>query len=175
MASEVAAIKAACAFLYKCYNPTLTFVVIQKRHRVHFFPMGPREADNSGNRLPGTAIDTDIVHPVEFDFYLQAHAGLQGTSPPDHYHVLHDENNFSPDALQELTYRLCYTYTRATRAVSLVPAAYYADLVAARACFYRRDGNWSGNTDITPDIEATSFEEQKKLYASVKPRLDKVM
>ncbi len=57
---------------------------------------------------------------------LQSHAGLKGTSRPIHYHVLHDENNFTPDALQNLTNSLCYLSTRTTRAVSLVPAVKYA-------------------------------------------------
>lgn len=33
----------------------------------------------------------------------------QGTSRPTHYHVLFDENNFTADALETLTYKLCYT------------------------------------------------------------------
>jgi hypothetical protein len=52
--------------------------------------------------------------------------------------VLHDENGFSPDSLQELTYRLCYGYARCTRSVSVVPPAYYADLVAFRAKYHMR-------------------------------------
>ena len=38
--------------------------------------------------------------------------------------------------LQELTYRLCYLYCRATRSVSVCPPAYYAHTVAARARFH---------------------------------------
>lgn len=34
---------------------------------------------------------------------------------------------------------MCYTFQRATRSVSLVPAAYYADLAADRARHYVRD------------------------------------
>ncbi|CAF5113292.1 unnamed protein product, partial [Rotaria sp. Silwood1] len=30
----------------------------------------------------GTAIDTDIVSPNGFDFYLNSHAAIQGTSKP---------------------------------------------------------------------------------------------
>ncbi|KAI8979788.1 Piwi domain-containing protein [Mycotypha africana] len=172
MDSEVAAIRAACASLEKTYQPTLTFVVVQKRHHARFFPIEQRDADRTGNCLPGTVIDTDIVHPFEFDFYLQSHAGLQGTSRPTHYHVLHDENKFTSDALQELTYNLCYIYGRATRAVSIVPAAYYADLIAARARFHRRGENWS-DTDATS--ESMDSEAQMASFATVKPELQKVM
>ncbi|KAG0778836.1 hypothetical protein G6F22_010998 [Rhizopus arrhizus] len=143
MDSEVAAIRAACSSLDKNYKPTITFVVVQKRHHARFFPIEQRDADRTGNCMPGTVVDTDIVHPFEFDFYLQSHAGLQGTSRPTHYHVLYDDNKFTSDALQELTYRMCYIYGRATRAVSLVPAAYYADLIAARARFHRRNEDCS--------------------------------
>jgi eukaryotic translation initiation factor 2C len=42
------------------------------------------------------------------NLYL-AFAFEQGTSRPAHYHVLFDENGFSADSLQTLTYNLCYT------------------------------------------------------------------
>ena len=45
----------------------------------------------------GLALLTDICHAQEFDFYLQSHSGIQGTTRPVHYHVLKDENGFSPD------------------------------------------------------------------------------
>src|SRR2546430_6587863 len=45
---------------------------------------------------------------VEFDFYLQSHPGLKGTCRPTHYHVLYDENEFTPDSIQTLSYYLCY-------------------------------------------------------------------
>jgi hypothetical protein len=47
-----------------------------------FFPINEndREADRSGNCKAGTVVDRDIVHPTEFDFYLQAHGGLLGKS-----------------------------------------------------------------------------------------------
>lgn len=170
--SEVSQIRAACASLDKNYKPTLTFVVVQKRHHARFFPMDQRDSDRSGNCLPGTVVDTDIVHPFEFDFYLQSHAGLQGTSRPTHYHVLYDDNNFTPDSLQDLTYRLCYIYGRATRAVSIVPPAYYADLVAARARFHRRGENWS---DTEATSESMDSEQQMASFAVVKPELQKVM
>ncbi|KAF9587211.1 hypothetical protein IFM89_039570 [Coptis chinensis] len=32
---------------------------------------------DSGNIVPGTAVDSIICHPSEFDFYLCSHAGIQ--------------------------------------------------------------------------------------------------
>lgn len=136
---EMDAIRKACASLEEGYLPPVTFVVVQKRHHTRLFPEvhGRREmTDKSGNILPGTVVDLMICHPTEFDFYLCSHAGIQGTSRPTHYHVLYDENHFTADALQSLTNNLCYTYARCTRAVSVVPPAYYAHLAAFRARYY---------------------------------------
>ncbi|KAG9290846.1 hypothetical protein G9A89_010995 [Geosiphon pyriformis] len=139
---EIQAVRAACLALDQSYRPTITFVVVQKRHHARFFPMDKQNSDRSGNCLPGTVVETSITHPFEFDFYLQSHAGLQGTSRPCHYHVLYDENSFTADTLQTLSYNLCYLYARCTRAVSLVPPVYYAHLVCSRARFHARE-NWS--------------------------------
>ncbi|CAN6322278.1 unnamed protein product [Urochloa humidicola] len=136
---EMDAIRKACASLEEGYLPPVTFVVVQKRHHTRLFPEvhGRRDmTDKSGNILPGTVVDQKICHPTEFDFYLCSHAGIQGTSRPTHYHVLYDENHFTADALQSLTNNLCYTYARCTRAVSVVPPAYYAHLAAFRARYY---------------------------------------
>lgn len=64
---------------------------------------------------------------------------LQGTSRPSHYHVLWDDNHFSSDELQVLTYQLCHTYVRCTRSVSIPAPAYYAHLVAFRARYHLVD------------------------------------
>jgi eukaryotic translation initiation factor 2C len=68
---------------------------------------------------------------------LQSHGGLQGTSRPTLYHVLQDENKFTSDTLQALTYRLCHIYARCPKSVSIVPAVYYAHLLAYRARHYQ--------------------------------------
>ncbi|KAK9175701.1 hypothetical protein WN944_027708 [Citrus x changshan-huyou] len=109
---EMNAIREACASLEEGYAPPVTFVVVQKRHHTRLFPGDHNRrdlTDRSGNILPGTVVDTHICHPTEFDFYLNSHAGIQGTSRPTHYHVLYDENHFTADDLQLLTNNLCYT------------------------------------------------------------------
>ncbi|KAI0221014.1 hypothetical protein L0F63_004190 [Massospora cicadina] len=130
---EMTAIKEACASLQKDYRPKITFAVVQKRHHTRFFPTKPSDMDRSGNCKAGTVVETGICHPHYFDFFLQSHSGLQGTSRPVHYHVLIDEVRFLADKFQKLCYNLCYLFCRATRAVSLVPPVYYAHLAATRA------------------------------------------
>jgi eukaryotic translation initiation factor 2C len=122
LCSRLTPAAAACAALK--INPKITVVVVGKRHHVRFFPENQSQADRSGNCIAGTVVDTDVAHPVEFDFYLQSHGGLLGTSRPSHYSVLYDENNFGPDALQQLSFALCHVYARATRSVS-IPAPVY--------------------------------------------------
>ncbi|KAG0050114.1 Protein argonaute 12, partial [Gryganskiella cystojenkinii] len=172
MQTEVPALKEAFKILERGYNPKLTFVVVQKRHHARFFPKRRDEADRSGNCQPGTVVDSGIVHPFEFDFYLQSHAGLLGTSRPAHYHVLKDENNFKADELQEITYKLCHLYARCTRTVSLVPPAYYAHVVASRARFHSKGEHSSEGMSTTTEMTGVG---DASTYGRVAPDLIKVM
>ncbi|KAI5388901.1 protein argonaute 5 [Lathyrus oleraceus] len=154
---EMDAIRKACVSIEDGYLPKVTFVVVQKRHHTRLFPVNPKETDRSGNIMPGTVVDTSICHPREFDFYLNSHAGIQGTSRPTHYHVLYDENKFTADQLQCLTNNLCYTYARCTRSVSIVPPAYYAHLLAFRARYYISEVENSDSGSASGNRSATNF------------------
>lgn len=145
---EMTAIKQACASLQAGYNPKITFVVVQKRHHTRFFPIKQPDMDRSGNCKAGTVVETGICHSHYFDFFLQSHSGLQGTSRPVHYHVLIDEIRFTTDKLQALCNNMCYLFSRATRAVSLVPPVYYAHLAAARARFHYKISDDSDTASI---------------------------
>ncbi len=57
------------------YCPPITFVVVQKRHGTRLFP--DERNQEKFNVLPGTTVDRDICHPIQFDYYLNSHAGLQ--------------------------------------------------------------------------------------------------
>lgn len=74
--NEVLAIKSVCQSIAKDYDPLITFVVVQKRHHARFFPVGSQYGDKSGNCPAGTVVDTDIVHPFEFDF-CKYHPSMQ--------------------------------------------------------------------------------------------------
>ncbi|CAL8468702.1 g8242 [Coccomyxa elongata] len=110
----------------------VTYIVASKGHRTRLFPATPKDGDKNGNVFPGTVVDQGIVHPIEYDFYLNSHASIQGTSRPAHYHVLLDQNGLGPDALQNFTYNMSYLFCRCTRSVSVVPPCYYAHLAAFR-------------------------------------------
>lgn len=98
------------------------------------------------NPKPGTIVDRGIVHKILFEYWLQAHNGLQGTARPAHYIVLKDDIGFSADELQGFTHKLCYLFNRATKAVSICPPAYYADLLADRGRLYLHDTMNEGTT-----------------------------
>ncbi|CAG2170882.1 unnamed protein product [Oppiella nova] len=93
--------------------------------------MGPKN-----NIPPGTVVDSHVVHPTDFDFYLCSHVGIQGTSRPSHYYVLHDDYRFSADELQKLSYYLCYLYARCDTPISIPAPVMYAHLLATRGREY---------------------------------------
>ena len=76
-------------------SPNITVIIVGKRHHVRFFPATTDVKERDKNCPAGTVVDTDVVHPTEFDFYLQSHAGILGTSRPAHYSVLYDDNGFT--------------------------------------------------------------------------------
>ncbi|KAJ7389269.1 argonaute 1 [Desmophyllum pertusum] len=138
---EVRAVQQACMLLEKGYQPKITFVVVQKRHHTRLFCENKRDASGKAQNVPpGTTVDSGITHPYEFDFYLCSHCGIQETSRPTHYRVLYDDNAFTADSLQKLTYQLCHVYARCTRSVSMPAPAYYAHLVAFRAKHHVTNG-----------------------------------
>ncbi|TFY69058.1 hypothetical protein EVJ58_g631 [Rhodofomes roseus] len=136
LARELPSIRAAFSEVVppgsETYSPKVTIVVCVKRHHTRFYPTETTHMSPNGNTLPGTVVDKGVGDPFLFEFYLQAHVGLQGTVKPTRYVVIYDEIGFSSDNLEKGTHMLCYLYPRATKAVSLVPPAYLADLACER-------------------------------------------
>lgn len=147
---ELPLIRNACKQKYPAKAlPKISIIVCGKRHHTRFFPTTEATADRSSNCEPGTIVDRGVTEVANWDFYLQSHACLQGTARSCHYYVVLDEvfrgRNTKPphrnaaDALEELTHNMCHLFGRATKAVSLCPPAYYADLLCTRLRCYLAD------------------------------------
>ncbi|KAL7268875.1 hypothetical protein RUND412_008489 [Rhizina undulata] len=158
---ELPQIYKACERIQSNYRPKITVIIVGKRHHTRFYPTEQDKIDNMGNPAPGTVVDRGVTAVYDFDFYLQAHAGLQGTTRPAHYYVVHDQNKFNADTLQTLTHNLCYLFARATKSVSYCPPAYYADRVCERGRCYIYG---LLNSDTASVKSGTSDEEAVKNY-----------
>lgn len=149
--NELPLLKKACENTYlpvdtKKGLPRLSIIVVGKRHHTRFYPTKEVDADRSSNPKNGTVVDRGVTEAREWDFFLQAHTALQGTARPAHYFTVWDEIfhyqkpkppfENAADILEDLTHNMCYLYGRATKAVSICPPAYYADLVCERARCY---------------------------------------
>ncbi|KAI4619887.1 hypothetical protein J4E83_005744 [Alternaria metachromatica] len=159
LSQELPQLRKACEALYPAPDtkkglPRFTVVICGKRHKTRFYPTSDKDCDgvgekSSGNTKPGTVVDRGVTEARNWDFFLQAHAALQGTARPCHYYIVHDEifrqiyakvvppqfGNIA-DIVEDLTHNMCYLFGRATKAVSLCPPAYYADLACERARCY---------------------------------------
>jgi len=153
--NELPLLRQACAETYpadmtKKQLPKITVVVVGKRHHTRFYPATSDDSDRNDNPRPGTVVDRAVTEARHWDFFLQAHAALKGTARPAHYFVILDEiftkggvkpdikqnHRTHADTLENLTHNMCYLFGRATKAVSVCPPAYYADLVCERARCY---------------------------------------
>ncbi|KAF9260685.1 Piwi-domain-containing protein [Marasmius fiardii PR-910] len=158
----------------KPYEPKLAIVICGKRHHTRFYPTDAQNADRDGNPKAGTVVDRGVTAVYNFDFFLQAHGGLQGTTKPTHYYVVHDEMNFSADDLQQLTNSVSYMFARATKAVSLASPAYYADLACERGrCYIHKliQGGTQVNTSATGAEEAVMNEAQQMWHGGPRDQL----
>ncbi|EAU82685.2 eukaryotic translation initiation factor 2C 2 [Coprinopsis cinerea okayama7 len=132
---ELPKIKKACKTAK--INPKITLIIVGKRHHHRGKPKDLKDGDSISHNLPaGTTIDTDIVHPLQNDYYQWTHGGLLGTSRPGHYTVLYDDNGLTPDGIQSLSFGLAHSFARTTRSVSIPAPVYYADIVCERKTIY---------------------------------------
>ncbi|KAJ3205805.1 argonaute 1 [Clydaea vesicula] len=146
--NELKSLKRAFVTLKMNKAPTVTFLSVNKRHHIRFFPANQKDGDKNGNVMPGTVIDTGIVHPYEFDFFLNSHPGLQVTFCM-----------MKTDLTQIHCKTLLINYAISMLEVSIVPAAYYAHLVAARARAHveKDDGYSDTASQMSENLDASKI------------------
>ncbi|KAL2126476.1 hypothetical protein VTI74DRAFT_842 [Chaetomium olivicolor] len=161
---ELPYIRHACREVYpaNASQPKISLIVSVKRHQTRFYPTDPNHIHpNSKSPKAGTIVDRGCTNVRYWDFFLQAHASLQGTARPAHYTVLVDEifrakfGSKAADVLERLTHDMCYAYGRATKAVSICPPAYYADLVCARARIHK--------SELFDDVQSVAASERQRI------------
>ena len=96
--------------------------------------------------------------------------GLKGTSRPSHYHVLRNDIGWDVcnlNAIEQLTFDLCFLYARATKVVSRPAPVYYAHRAAFLAQYYEPNyreigDSWeTGSTSSTGSGSHASIPEIK--------------
>ena len=92
----------------KGYTAKICFFSVNKKTDLKFFQ--EKDRHNYSNPDNGTVVDTDVVHPDHFEFYLQPQFVNQGTATPVHYHVLYDDTKIPIEALENITYKQTYYY-----------------------------------------------------------------
>lgn len=123
---EVAQIQAAVAKLG--LSTQLMYVNVCKRVNTRIFG---GDVGAFKNPMPGTVIDSAITDRDAYEFYLVSTAAKQGLASPTRYTVIHDGIGESPDKIELLTYKLCYTYYNVSGSIKEPAAIRYAHRLAA--------------------------------------------
>lgn len=133
---EIGALREACRQIgWGKYQPAMTVIVAQKRHHTRF---GHMEGNGPLKNPPaGTYIDTGVVHPEGFDFYMYTQHGRLGTSRPTRYQVIHDDKPYvTTDDLTAVIFHLSLLCARTFSSISIPAPIYCAHLAAFRAKEY---------------------------------------
>ena len=91
----------------KGYVAKFCYISVNKKTDLKFFQIKGKNLGNPGN---GTVIDTDVVNPDHFEFYLQPQFVNQGTATPVQYHCLYDTMGIPLEVLENITYKQTYYY-----------------------------------------------------------------
>ncbi|KAL5526821.1 hypothetical protein ACEPAF_8547 [Sanghuangporus sanghuang] len=75
--------------------------------------------------MVGTSIDQGMTSIYDYDFSLQAHAGMQGIARAVHYTILHKDKKLSPNTLQQGINEISYLWSASMKGVSLKLPAYW--------------------------------------------------
>jgi len=168
-AVEVQAIEDACTEL-GIARPKITVIIATKRHHTRFFPISAEAADRNGNLAPGTLIEKGVTHPVDFDFFLNSHAAIQGTARPTYYNVIHDETGFKAETLQNAIFAMCHTFGRSTTSVSILTPVYHAHVIGNQASFLMQH-----SSETQSIISGTSDDREPAPLKAVSDKLVNLM
>lgn len=117
------------------YRPTITYIVVSKRHHTKFFLKDESEGlvEQGYNVRPGTLVEDTVTTNNYYDFFLTTQVGQIGLAKPTHYYVLWNEWKVKPSFWPTITHAFTYLFCRSTCTVALPAPVLYAHLAAKRA------------------------------------------
>lgn len=151
---EIEQIKAALGAL-GLPDTQMMYINVCKRVNTRLFG---GELNSFKNPLPGTVIDSSITDRDIYEFFLVSTAAKQGMSTPTRYTVVYDSIGESPDQIELLTYKLCYTYYNVSGAIKEPSAIRYAHRLAALV------GERGGRNKDPPTVHADFESRDPTLY-----------
>ncbi|PIC15741.1 hypothetical protein B9Z55_022601 [Caenorhabditis nigoni] len=132
---EKKSVENVCLRIAPGYNPTLTYIVVTKRHHTRFFLNYKEEGlpEQGFNVRPGTLVEDTVTTRDFYDFFLATQVGQIGLARPTHYYVLWDSWKVPATFWPTITHALTYLFCRSTNTVNLPSPLLYAHLAAKRA------------------------------------------
>ncbi|CAB3372122.1 Hypothetical predicted protein [Cloeon dipterum] len=132
---------------------SIVYVLVQRPNHTKFFQnvkiSGSDVKDT--NVMPGVIVDRKITHPSYYNFFLLSHSGSQGTMKPTEYTIMSQspEEKTENGRLAQLTYSLCFMYSRCTQSIPIPAPVCYAKRWSGKALTYvlRHNVNWNNEKD----------------------------
>merc|ERR1719411_2302456 len=85
-----------------------TFLIITKRINTRIYLVNPDK--QIVNPPSGSIFDDVVTLPERYDFFVVSQSVRQGTANPTSYNVIEDNSGWTPNHLQQLTYKLSHLY-----------------------------------------------------------------
>ncbi|CAG9312433.1 unnamed protein product [Blepharisma stoltei] len=134
-------------------EPKLIFIVVNKRINARFY-------HNQGGRINnpplGTCIDRMVIDKSGYDFYVMPAKATQGAMTPTYFTVVYDNSGARAEEVEQLAYRLCYSYYNWSGSIRVPAPCQYAHKLAYQ---YGERANQQG-----PPIPHQHWQNTRSLY-----------
>ena len=110
----------------KDYKPKLSIFSVNKKTELKFFE---RHNDVYKNLPSGTVIDSQVISPELFEFYLQCPEVDRGTGSPVHFLCIYNNNeSLTINDFEEITYKQSFYYWNWCGPIRIPAALKYAEV-----------------------------------------------
>ncbi|RWS22586.1 hypothetical protein B4U80_05553 [Leptotrombidium deliense] len=164
MAYEVSKIIKSFETLDK--KPKVTYIVVQRWHNTRFLPANRDDATSSLNIPVGTVVESIITDPSKFDFFICSQKKLSGVSIPSRYWVLFDENKFTADLIQEITFNMCFMHPSSTTSIRTPLPVKLANSRAQRARNHYTEAFEVMKRDVENLTDENEIRRRKQLFTN---------